>query len=87
MSGSAEVLTEELLLKAYSRGIFPMVHEDGELYWHDPDPRAIFPLDALGPDRSMRKVIRSGRFQLEVDADFEAVMRACADRPALKEVS
>ena len=81
MSGSAEVLTDELLLKAYSRGIFPMVHEDGELYWHDPDPRAIFPLDRIVPDRTMRKVMRNGRFRLEVDSGFEAVMRACADRP------
>ena len=43
MSDPAD-LTPELLLYTYSQGIFPMGHDDGEIYWYDPDPRAIIPL-------------------------------------------
>lgn len=39
-------LTPELLLSAYVQGVFPMAHEDG-IYWYDPDPRAVLPLDSF----------------------------------------
>lgn len=57
-----------------------MVHEDGELYWHDPDPRAVFPLDRLRPNARLRTFIRSHGYRFTVDACFADVMRACADR-------
>ena len=76
------VLSADLLLRAYEQGWFPMRHEDGEHYWHDPDPRAIFQLDALRPDRTTRRLLRSGRFRCTINEAFERVIRACAD-PAL----
>ncbi len=80
MSGSAPLLTADLLLRAYRRGWFPMAHEDGELYWHDPDPRAIFPLAELKPNARLQRAIRSAGFRITLDVRFEAVMRACAER-------
>jgi len=80
MSGSAPPLTADLLLGAYRRGWFPMAHEDGELHWHDPDPRAIFPLQELRPNARLKRAIRSAAFHFTHDHDFELVMRACADR-------
>ncbi len=71
------LLTPELLLSAYCQGIFPMAYDD-EIYWYDPDPRAILPLDALRVSRSLARVVRSGRFELRRDGDFTAVIRACA---------
>ncbi len=68
------------LLAAYARGMFPMCHEDGELYWHDPDPRAIFPLDKLMPNARLRRLMRSGRFSCTRNMAFSEVIRACADR-------
>lgn len=70
-----------VLLDSYRRGRFPMCHEDGELYWHDPDPRAIFPLADLQPDPLTRRQVSGGRYTCTVDQCFEAVIRACADRP------
>ncbi|MBK6832275.1 MAG: leucyl/phenylalanyl-tRNA--protein transferase [Flavobacteriales bacterium] len=70
----------EVLLKAYSQGAFPMAHEDGELYWHQPDPRAVFDMHALRPDPKTSKVLRSGRYSSSIDRVFEQVVRACADR-------
>lgn len=70
-----------VLLEGYARGRFPMCHEDGEIYWHDPDPRAVFPLAELRPDAVTVRQVRSGRYRCSLDRDFEAVIRACADRP------
>lgn len=55
-----------------------MAHEDGEIYWYDPDPRAILPLDQFHVPRSLRRVVKSGRFEVRVDTAFTEVMRACA---------
>jgi leucyl/phenylalanyl-tRNA--protein transferase len=72
-------LTPQLLLNAYSQGIFPMADHDGTIYWYDPDPRAILPLDGFHIPRRLARTIRRAPFELRVDSDFEAVMRACAE--------
>jgi leucyl/phenylalanyl-tRNA--protein transferase len=79
MSDPAE-LTPELLLYTYSQGIFPMGHDDGEIYWYDPDPRAIIPLDDnFHVPRSLARRIRQGGFEVRVDSAFRAVITACAE--------
>lgn len=70
------LLTPELLLSAYCQGIFPMAHDD-DIYWYDPDPRAILPLDGFHVPRSLARTVRSGRFDIRRDADFAAVIRGC----------
>lgn len=55
-----------------------MAMEDGEIGWFSPDPRGILPLDAVHVSSRLARVIRSGRFEVVIDRDFEAVMRACA---------
>jgi leucyl/phenylalanyl-tRNA--protein transferase len=74
-------LRPERLLLAYRRSIFPWYDEHGPILWWSPDPRAIFELDGLHLSRRLRRTIRSGRFTLTVNEDFEGVMRCCADRP------
>ena len=69
-----------ILLSAYRRGVFPMCHEDGMIYWHDPDPRAVFRLDELQPNARLRRLLRSGHFTFTRDQAFAAVIEACADR-------
>ncbi|NJN55138.1 MAG: leucyl/phenylalanyl-tRNA--protein transferase [Anaerolineae bacterium] len=71
------VLTPHLLLSAYCEGIFPMAHEDG-VYWYDPDPRAILPLDGFHVPRRLARVVHAGLFEIRVDTAFTAVMQACA---------
>lgn len=52
---------------------------DGEeVYWYDPDPRAIMPLDSFHVPRSLQRVIKSGRFEVRTDTAFIDVMQACA---------
>lgn len=74
------ILRPETLVRAYGQGLFPMVHDDGDLYWHDPDPRAVFPLDRIRPNARLRSYIRTHGYRCTIDARFEDVMRACADR-------
>ena len=71
-------LTPAILLNAYSQGIFPMADEDGTIYWYDPDPRAILPLEAFHLPRSLARTIRRGVFEIRFDTAFHAVMTACA---------
>ena len=75
-------LDPRLLLQGYATGIFPMAdsREAAELFWVEPRNRALFPLDRFHVSRSLRRVLRSGRFDVTRDRDFAAVIRACADR-------
>jgi leucyl/phenylalanyl-tRNA--protein transferase len=73
--------TAELLIRAYARGIFPMVDaRTREVVWLSPDPRAILPLDGLRVSASLARVLRRARFELRSDTAFERVMRACAEK-------
>ena len=71
-------LTTELLLSAYSQGMFPMATSDGRIRWYSPDPRAIIPLDRFHASRSLRRLIRAGTYTVTIDAAFPDVIRACA---------
>lgn len=74
-------LRPDLLLHTYRLGLFPMADPDqgGEVYWMDPDPRGIIPLDAFHVPKNLRKLVRRAPFEITVDRDFEVVMRACAE--------
>jgi len=73
-------LTPELLIRAYSVGLFPMAesHDDPTLYWIDPEWRGVIPLDGFHVPRSLRKVVRRGDFTIRVDANFSGTIAACA---------
>jgi leucyl/phenylalanyl-tRNA--protein transferase len=75
------VIDPALLVRAYREGIFPMALDDGEIGWFSPDPRAIIPLDRFHVPGRLARVVRSGRFEIRIDTSFEAVMRACGERP------
>ena len=55
-----------------------MAHEDGQIYWYSPDPRAILPLDKLHTSRSLMRYIHSGQYEVRFDTAFTQVMIACA---------
>lgn len=75
-------LTPDLLLHAYSVGVFPMAEhrEDDEIFWVDPKRRGIFPIDQFHISRSLAKTIRQGAYSISVNRAFGAVVEACADR-------
>ena len=71
-------LTPENLLNGYAQGIFPMAEADGTIYWYDPDPRTILPLDGFHASRSLKRRVRQGGFEVTFDKDFRQVMVECA---------
>jgi leucyl/phenylalanyl-tRNA--protein transferase len=72
----------ELLLRAYSIGVFPMAdsRDARDIFWVEPRRRAIIPLDAFRLSRSLRKTIRADRFLVTRDRTFAQVVARCADR-------
>jgi leucyl/phenylalanyl-tRNA--protein transferase len=72
------MIPSELLVSAYASGWFPMAVDPGEIRWYSPDPRGIIPLDAFHVPSRLARVVRAGKFRMEIDRDFDAVIRACA---------
>ncbi|MEO0393211.1 MAG: leucyl/phenylalanyl-tRNA--protein transferase [Pseudomonadota bacterium] len=73
-------LTPELLLRAYTIGIFPMAESAGsdELFWLDPEIRGIIPLDTFYVPRRLRRTVRRSPYRVSVDEAFGQVLHQCA---------
>ena len=73
-------LTPDILIRAYSIGLFPMAEsaDDPALFWVDPKLRGVFPLDGLVVSKRLARTIRSDRFEVRADHDFDAVIDGCA---------
>ena len=86
-SGQTPEITPQILLRAYSVGMFPMAEgaDDPTLFWVDPDMRGIFPLDRMIISKSLAKTLRNDLYEVRIDEDFDAVIDGCAaatqDRP------
>lgn len=70
----------ELLLEAYSSGIFPMGSSDGSIEWYSPDPRGILSLEEFHVPHGLRRALKKGGWEIRIDHDFESVIQACASR-------
>jgi leucyl/phenylalanyl-tRNA--protein transferase len=73
-------ITPDLVLQAYSIGLFPMAEnaDQDHLFWVDPEARGIFPLDELIVSKSLAKMVRRDRYEIRIDSDFDAVIEGCA---------
>lgn len=71
-------LSADDLIYGYMNGIFPMAHDDGQIYWYAPDPRAIIPLENYSPAKSLRPILRKKMFDIRVNTRFREVMEKCA---------
>ncbi len=71
-------LSEERLLDAYKKGIFPWYNEGQPIMWWSPDPRCILTMDELKISRSLAKRLRQNKFTITYDTVFNDVLNACA---------
>jgi leucyl/phenylalanyl-tRNA--protein transferase len=73
-------LTPEVLLKAYACGIFPMAEnaDDPALYWIEPDKRGVMPFEAFHIPSRLARTVRTTRFSVVCDRNFDAVIAGCA---------
>jgi len=81
-------ITPEILLRAYSIGLFPMAEsaDDPEIFWVEPEMRGVLPLDGFHVSKSLAKAIRNAPFDIRVNTAFNSVIDLCAqpaeDRPS-----
>lgn len=80
-------ITPDILLRAYSIGLFPMAEsaDDPEIFWVEPEVRGVLPLEDFHVSKSLAKAIRRRPFDIRVDTVFDRVIDLCAeaaeDRP------
>ncbi len=74
-------LTPELLLSAYSIGLFPMAEsaDDPHLHWIDPDLRGAIEISKFHVPRRLKKLVRRNPFSIRINTAFRATMEACAE--------
>ena len=79
-SGGADFTIDDLIA-CYARGVFPMAdsQDDDQIFLIDPDERGVMPLNGFHVPRRLARTIRAERFQVRINADFEAVLDACAE--------
>ena len=71
-------LEPDWLLHAYEHGAFPWYNPGEPILWWSPDPRAVLLPDDLRVSRSLRRSVRSGKFEIRADTNFIAVIEGCA---------
>ena len=73
-------ITPELLLHAYSIGVFPMAESQdaSEVFFVDPKRRGIIPLNSFHVPKNLKKIIRKKKFTITYDSAFQSVLNGCA---------
>lgn len=73
-------ITPQVLLKAYSCGIFPMAEsaDDPQLYWIEPVSRGILPLDDVRLPKRLARTLKQQPFDVRIDTDFDTTIAGCA---------
>jgi leucyl/phenylalanyl-tRNA--protein transferase len=81
------IIPERTLLNAYRDGIFPMAETraDDEVFWVDPQRRAIMPLDTFHVPKRLARTIRTTKLKVTADAAFARVIATCAEAGAGRE--
>ena len=74
-------LSEELLLEAYHRGIFPWYDSTQPILWWSPDPRMVLFPEKLKVSSSMRQLLKKEAFQVSFNRSFAEVIEACSSVP------
>lgn len=72
-------LEPDWIIEAYSKGIFPWFNEDEPILWWSPNPRSVIFIDEIKISKSMKKIMKKGKFTVTFDKNFREVIEACAD--------
>jgi leucyl/phenylalanyl-tRNA---protein transferase len=71
-------LSVDRLLLAYANGIFPWYDDNSPILWWSPNPRMVLFTEKFKVSKSLRQVIKSEKFAVTFDRDFESVIAACS---------
>lgn len=69
-------LSVQRLINAYATGVFPW-YERKPILWWSPDPRTILIPNEFKISKSLKRVIRSGKFEVRMDTAFSRVIDTC----------
>jgi leucyl/phenylalanyl-tRNA--protein transferase len=74
------VFTVEDLIACYRMGVFPMgeARDDARVFLVDPKRRGVIEPPRFHLSHRLARTVRSDRYQVSVDAAFDAVVEACA---------
>lgn len=70
-------LSPERIWFAYQNGIFPWFNPEDDILWWCPDPRFVLLPENLKISKSMKKILREGKFTFTENKCFEEVMKNC----------
>ena len=74
-------MSVERLLEAYSLGIFPWYGKDEPILWYSPDPRMVITPSKFHLSKSLRRIIKSSKFDISIDTSFKNVIIQCQKIP------
>ena len=74
-------LDVDILLEAYSRGIFPWFSEGSPILWWSPDPRMILFPGKFQASKSLKQTLQNNDFEFRMDSVFPDVIKHCASQP------
>ena len=74
-------LSPQRLIVAYANGIFPWYSENEPILWWSLDPRLIMRPGEMRISKSLKRTMKSGKFEVRIDTNFREVMLHCADTP------
>jgi len=70
-------LSEQRILLAYAKGIFPWYSANYPILWWSPDPRMVLFPSKFKRHKSLKKVVESNKFDVKFDTNFDKVIDNC----------
>ena len=73
-------LSEDLVIQAYKKGLFPMSdsYDDPYIFWVNPEKRGIIHLENFKISKSLKKFMKKCDYSIKVNENFSEVIRLCA---------
>ncbi len=73
------------ILTAYRNGIFPWYNDDDPILWWSPNPRLVLYPEDFKVNKSFHKVLKSSKYIVKFDTNFEQTIQFCAKIREYKE--
>ena len=82
-------LTPQMLLNAYSQGVFPMAESrnSNTLKWFDPEWRGVFFLNSIHIPKKLAKKIKKNPFKIYFNKNFSEVIHGCSSYKINRELT
>lgn len=77
---ASQIINVDLLLDAYTHGIFPWEVNHHGVFWFSPDKRMVLNPCDFKISKSFAKTLKKNVFEVRADCDFHAIIRCCAKR-------